>query len=138
MTLRVVIDPGVFVSAHLVKEGIPAGILRAWERGEFELIVSERLLTELAGVVARPKFADRISPREADEVRALLESDATHHPDPEVTVALTEDPKDDYLAALAETAGAEYLVTGDRTLGRWTSRTVAVVTPRDFLERIQS
>jgi predicted nucleic acid-binding protein len=34
---------------------------------------------------------------------------------------LTEDSDDDYLAALALSSGAQYLVTGDRAPGRWRS-----------------
>jgi len=114
---------------------VPARVLRAWEHGRFELVVSEHLVSELAGVLARPKFADSITGADVDRVLELLRK-ATLLPDRPASARLTEDTDDDYLAALAETSGAAFLVTGDRALGRRTSSTVAVVTPRDFLEQL--
>jgi predicted nucleic acid-binding protein len=67
-----------------------------------------------------------------------LRQEATPCPDPPISAQLTEDPDDDYLAALAQDAGAEYLVTGDRALRRWASGTVHVVTPAEFMGRIET
>lgn len=56
MTLRAVVDPNVFISAQISSLGHPARIARAVDRGVFELVVSERLLSELHDVLMRPRF----------------------------------------------------------------------------------
>jgi putative PIN family toxin of toxin-antitoxin system len=136
LTVRAVVDPGVLVSALLTTEGPPAQILEAWRRGRFELIVSEQLLAELAEVLERPKFTGRISPGDRAAVLGLLREEGVVCVDPPLDDRLTEDADDDYLAALAVSADAQYLVTGDRALGRWRSNVVTVVTPRTFLDQL--
>ena len=46
MTLRAVVDPNVFISAQISSLGHPARRARAADKGIFELVVSERLLSE--------------------------------------------------------------------------------------------
>jgi uncharacterized protein len=136
LTIRVVIDPGVFISAVLVKGGFPDQIVQAWKLGRFELIVSEGLIDELSGVIRRPKFINRIADDEAAQLLELL-TDATLCADPPLGAPLTDDADDDYLAALALSAGATHLVTGDHALQRWQSDDVAAVSPREFLEYLE-
>jgi predicted nucleic acid-binding protein len=58
VTIRAVVDPGVFVSAFIGRQGsVPDQIVRAWRADGYELIVSPALLAELAAVLARPRFA---------------------------------------------------------------------------------
>lgn len=120
----------------LTSESPPALILDAWRRGRFELVASDKLLAELADVLGRPKIAVRISGEDRLEVLDLLREEADVRPDPAVPEPLTEDPDDDYLAALAIAADARYLVTGDRALTRWRSDVVRVVNPRTFLAEL--
>jgi predicted nucleic acid-binding protein len=46
--VRAVLDPNVIISGLLSPAGNAAQLLAAWGRGEFELIVSNGLLEELA------------------------------------------------------------------------------------------
>jgi putative PIN family toxin of toxin-antitoxin system len=113
--VQAVLDPNVLISALLSQGGAPAEILRRWARGEFELVVSDALLGELAGALSYPKLAGHISRADGeafvDYVRefAVLAVDAN---DPEPR---SPDPGDDYLLALAEKERA-LLVTGDHHL----------------------
>ena len=45
--MRAVLDPNVIISGLLSPSGNAARLLRAWERGEYELIVSVSLVAEL-------------------------------------------------------------------------------------------
>ena len=54
--MRAVLDPNVLVSAAISGRGVPAEILRRWEDGEFELVVSAEILFELSEVLRRPSF----------------------------------------------------------------------------------
>jgi putative PIN family toxin of toxin-antitoxin system len=72
---------------------------------------SEEILEEYAGVLARPKFAFP-----ADEIAALL---AMFHCQgelivPKMVTAVSVDPGDTKFLQCAETAQADYLVTGNR------------------------
>lgn len=52
--------------------------------------------------------------------------------------ALSPDPDDDYLIALARVAGADYLVSGDRHLLDLADPDPPVLTPRQFLRLLGS
>ncbi len=136
MTVRVVIDPGVFISALFGRGGPPGAIVNEWKRGRFELVVSPKVVAELVEVVSRPKFSNQIFSEDIAELVELLHREATLRTDPPDAERLTEDPDDDYLAALAEEAAIDYLVTGDHALQRWRSDAVKVVSPREFLEQL--
>lgn len=78
------------------------------------MIVSPKLLYELQEVLSRDKFRRYLSMREVGEYVLWLEDGATSATDPEtVTLTITRDPRDDYLAALASSERADFLVSGD-------------------------
>ncbi len=135
--LRVVLDPGVLVSAVLTSTGPPAQILDRWRDGEFDLVVSPNLLDELEDVLLRPKFHGVAS---GDEVRAYVKALAgggVLMRDPEEIQAVTADPDDDYLVALAIGARADVIVSGDKDLAELVDPPVSVLTPRELLERLE-
>ena len=80
-------------------------------RERFELVVSPQLISEVAGVLARPKFDRYVTPEEVANFLEMLRSDAVVQPDPAVIARATRDPHDDYLVALAKAAEA---AIGDR------------------------
>lgn len=132
-----VIDPGVFISALLGKGSPPDDIVRGWRRDRFELVVSPKLVAELVEVVSRSKFSSKIFSEDISELVELLHDSATLQADPPNVERLTDDPDDDYLAALAVAAEVDFLVTGDHALQRWRSDVVTVVSPREFLEQLE-
>ena len=133
MTLRVVVDPGVLVSAFLVAGTPPAQVVDLWQEHRFELVVSPHLLDELNEVLRRRKFSHRVTDERRAAFMALLRLRGDRIVDPPPRPGLTGDPGDDYLAALVLASSATHLVTGDTVLSQWRSDTVEVVTPRDFV-----
>lgn len=114
--MRCVLDPNVFVSALLSRQGAPAGLLRLWFDGAFEVVASPLLLAELQRVLAYSKIRSRVSDAEAAEFIALVNDVATIVDDPAQPPSVpTEDPQDDYLVALAEAARV-VIVSGDKHL----------------------
>lgn len=133
--MRVVLDPNVLVSATLSPRGTPAEVIRRWLAGEFELVVSPKLLEELRRVLAYPKIAKRILPEDADALLVLLEDEAQSVSDPRrpAPIEIT-DPDDAYLFALAAATGAA-LVSGDSHLTVLADR-FPVFSPTEFLARL--
>ena len=119
----------------LSPHGAPAELVSRWLAGEFELVVSDLLLAELERALGYPKLSQRIASGDAAELVALLRNTAVHEADPPVAPARSTDAGDDYLLALAESAGA-LLVSGDRHLLELAD-SFPIVTARAFLDRLQ-
>ncbi len=133
--MRAVLDPNVIISALLSPSGNAAWLLRAWERGEFELIVSAGLLAELERALAYPKLRRRVSEDEAREVLQWLSQSGVSAIDPNAPPSVRSgDPGDGYLIALAASERA-ILVSGDKDLLDLAGE-IPVVSPVQFRERL--
>jgi predicted nucleic acid-binding protein len=81
--VRAVLDPNVLIASLLSRSGAPAQIVSRWLAGEFELVVSQALLAELARALAYPKIRERIPGDDyllalAETERAVLVSGDQH------------------------------------------------------------
>ena len=133
--MRAVLDPNVIISGLLSPSGNAAWLLQAWERGEFELIVSAGLLAELERALAYPKLRRRVTEDEAREVLQWLSQPGTIAIDPNAPPpGRSADPGDDYLIALAASERA-ILVSGDKDLLNL-GEEIPVVSPLRFRERL--
>lgn len=134
--MRAVVDPNVLISAVLSQRGAPADLLRRWSAGDFELVVSPRLLAELRRALGYRKLRTRVSEVESAAFIALLERAAIPGDDPRSPAALCHDPDDDYLIALAQSSRA-VLVSGDRHLLELANR-FPIRSPRAFIDQLDS
>ena len=133
---RAVVDASVLVSALITRRDTPPSqVLRAWARERFELVVSPKLISEVAGVLARPKFERYVTPGEVGDFLDMLGSDAVLQPDPPVVERVTRDRRDDYLVALAKAAEA-VLISSDRDVLEADIGDVDVLSAREFLDRL--
>jgi putative PIN family toxin of toxin-antitoxin system len=132
------VDPGVLIAGLISPAGIPAGIIRAWQRGVFELVVSERLLDELASTLLRPKFRRWLQANDAVAFVEILRFAAIVVGDPEAVERVSRDPNDDYLVAVARASGASVLVSGDDDLLSIDEPDPPIVSPRRFLATIEA
>jgi len=139
VTLRAVVDPNVFISAQISSLGHPARIAQAADKGIFELVVSERLLSELHDVLMRPRFRRHMTESEVENLMEELRENGIIAEEGEIRRMVPDDPKDDYLVALARVSGADYLVSGDPhlTAPSLDLATVTVLTPRRFSELLE-
>lgn len=127
----------VIVSAMLAPSGTPAALLRHWQQGSFEMVVSPHLLAELGRVLSYPKIRSRLSAEQAAAVIQLLSAQASLVDDPPFgTILEATDPGDDYLLALAIVQRA-YLVTGDHHLLDL-DPTLPIEPPAAFLARLDA
>ena len=124
------------MSALLTPAGSPAPMYARWVAGEFELVVCPQLLAEMESALHRPKFRRYATLDEVDRYVALLRSDASSVPDPAPAPGLTRDPDDDYLVALARSAGVDYLVAGGADLTDLVGVMPPVCSPAAFVARL--
>jgi putative PIN family toxin of toxin-antitoxin system len=132
--LRVVIDPNVWVSGLINPYGAPARVIEAVAVRLVTAVATRHLLDELAEVVGRPRFRRWFSLADASASVEALEREADVRTEPAVMPQRVRDPDDDYLAALADDAGA-VIVTGDADLLE-ADLAPAAITPRSLLERL--
>jgi putative PIN family toxin of toxin-antitoxin system len=130
---RAVLDTGVFVSALITPAGRSAKLIEWAQAGEFELIISPKLLAELEDVLLRDKFRRYVAVEEVEVFLEVLRREATVVPDPTQSAPIKSvDAEDDYLLALAYTQKA-ILVSGDSDLLDLTGG-APICAPGDFLQ----
>ncbi len=137
--MRVVLDSNVVVSATLVRGGNEDRILRAWQRGAFDLVLSPQILEEMGRVLLHEKLQNFRWMAE-DEVISLLQSLAEESVlvSGGVTVRVSRDPEDDKFLGAAIEGNARYVVTGDKDLldlKRY--RGVQIVRPTTFVRLLR-
>jgi putative PIN family toxin of toxin-antitoxin system len=134
--IRVVLDPNVIVAAAIRPGGVCARCLRAHAEGRFELVVSPRLLAELRTVLQRERFRPFLTTAQAESLVDALARDASVVADPGEAAPISRAPGDDYLIALARSARAHVLVSGDDDLLSLDLSDLGIVSPRAFIERL--
>ncbi len=134
---RVVIDPGVLVSAFISpKKSAPALLVDALLDGNLDVLVCPALIAELTDVLGREKFAAQAAEGRAAAYIAALRDRATTVEDEAPGSARTADADDDYLLALAQVHGVDAVVSGDRHLLDAASSKLPVLTPRELADRL--
>ena len=131
--IRAVVDPGVLIAALIAPGGACAELIRAWQRGAFDLIVCPMLLQELTDTLLRPKFRRWCSEHDAVTFVEILRITASLEADPTDIPSVSRDPGDDYLVALARRSGAHVLVAGDGDLLALRDAEPPTVRPARFL-----
>jgi putative PIN family toxin of toxin-antitoxin system len=133
--VRALFDVNVLISGLLSRPGVPADLLARWLEGEFELVVTQRLLKELEVTLGRPKLRRHFDDADVAEFLQLLRGLAETVEDPAAEPRITSrDPKDDYLIGAAASARAT-LVTGDAHLLELEG-SIPVLSPRVFLDSL--
>jgi uncharacterized protein len=135
--VRVILDTNVLVSALMTRGTPPDQLYQEWRQGRIALVSCEAQLEELRRVLARPFFQERVRRSEAgsmvNSIRRLALM-CSFLPALEVSA----DPDDDYLLALAQVSGADYLVTGDKghLLALGSHGSTKIVAARELTDRL--
>lgn len=129
----VVLDTNVIVSAHLKEEGLERFALDLALARKLQLFLSDEILEEYEGVLARPAF--KLSPAKVAASLRLIEKAATIvHPQKKITAA--QDPDDNKFLECAAEAQADYLVTGNKKHFPKQWRQTRIVNSRELLQEI--
>jgi len=137
--IRVVLDANVLVSAALARDPAAPSVraFGALLDGRIEAVGCPALLGEIAAVLGRDRIRRYLSVNEARRFVADLAGVMALAADPPKPYpAVCRDSGDDYLVALARAAVVDALVTGDRDLLELEDIGVAVITPRELVERL--
>ena len=132
---RVVLDTNILASGAIASRGTLVHIMDAWQNGNFSLIVSLPILTELERTFEKPYFRQRLTAEQCSRFAMLLRRRATFTPIAVRVQGVATHAADDLILATAVSARADYLVTGDtklQDLGAYQG--VTVLSPREFLE----
>jgi putative PIN family toxin of toxin-antitoxin system len=133
LALRLVVDTNVLVSAALKPDGLQRTVLLLALAKPARLYVSAPILAEYKAVLSRPELQIRKGLRH--RFLELIDSHA-HVVKPVRRLAITANPGDNILLECADSARADYLVTGNqRHFPRFWKQT-KVITSREFLDLV--
>ena len=114
---RIVIDASTLLSGlggH--PHGPSATLLNAVYDHIVEAVACPTLIEQVQRGLAKPYFQARLSEQKPPEAIIAIETATVMLADPIEPETVLRDPTDDYLVALARTASAELIVTGDKDL----------------------
>lgn len=128
--MRVVFDTNVYIAAF-ASDGICARLVRRARKREFQLLLCHIILHEFS---SKLKVKFRCTSKEIEQACSLISEAAAAVLDGgDLSVPVCRDRKDDPILACAETAAADYLISGDKDLlvmeqyGK-----CKILSPRDF------
>lgn len=131
ISLRLVLDTNVIVSAALKPKGPQRMVLVAATTKPASFYVSNEILAEYEAVLKRPEFA--LAKGRRFQLLQFIRSHA-RKVRPERRVKAAADPYDDKFLECAEAARADYLVTGNLKHFPKYWRNTKIVTSRELLE----
>ena len=130
---KVVLDTNVVISSVIRAQGAEARIFDLSINRVFELYASQPILNEYKNVLARPKFG--LSANQVSSTKSLIaSSSALVRPTRKLKVCLDE--PDNRFLECAESAKANYLVTGNKRDFPKQWKNTRVVNARELLEEI--
>jgi putative PIN family toxin of toxin-antitoxin system len=136
ISLKVVLDTNVLISAFLQPGRKPSRILRLIIQGDLRIVINDQILAEYTEVALRPIF--QLNEDKVLTVLDYLRSVAIHAPTLAVVPSLP-DPGDEPFLEAALSAKADFLITGNRKhYPAKACKDIKVVTPAEFFEKIAS
>lgn len=131
--LKAVADTNVFISG-LVKSSSCRKIIKALEKWEFILVISPKILDELVGVIARPKFHNIIHRETAARLIEVIKAQALLvRPSFSLNI-IKGDVDDNCFLEAALTARVNCVVSLDNHLLALSSfRNIPIIPPTEFL-----
>jgi putative PIN family toxin of toxin-antitoxin system len=137
--VRLVVDTNVVVSA-LLWDGMPKRLMMTQFSKEILFFTSIPLLVELAGVLSRSKFRQKITGAGYSIGQLVgLYAGMANVVRPTVMPPVAPDPDDDVVIGTALAAKADFIVTGDRGLLSVVEyEGVRILSVREMMDRLVS
>lgn len=134
--LRVVIDTGVLISALIKRNSTPGKILEQIRSGQLVIIYSVPILLEIIDVLGRSSIRNKYQIRPED-ISALVSLVRLRGElvDPQKTILVCRDEKDNKFLEAALEGNAVIIVSGDKDLlALHPFRGIHILSPAAFLE----
>ncbi len=131
--LKCVLDTNVVVSAHLNPDGFEHLIFRLGLARQIHIYLSNEIFGEYQEVLHREKFG--IDPvRLSESLRSIRKAGILVRP--KRTLSVSKDPDDNKFLECAESARADYLVTGNKRHFPKTFGKTRIVNAKELIEII--
>ena len=113
--MKVIIDTNLWISFLI---GHQTQLVRRMLTDlRFDVYVCDQLIKEICDVASREKIRRRITPADMEDLLTIIHAFCQFAViKAEAPSSAIRDPKDLYLLSLAETIGADYIVSGDADL----------------------
>jgi len=113
--MKVIIDTNLWISFLIGHQ--TQLVRRMLTDMRFDVYVCARLVEEIRDVASRDKISKYVTPSDIDDLLAIINAFCQFVViNTEAPTTAIRDPKDLYLLSLAETIGADYIVSGDADL----------------------
>lgn len=113
--MKIIIDTNLWISFLIGHQ--TEFVRRMLTDLRFDVYVCSRLIEEIRDVASRKKIRRYASAADIDDMLAIINAFCQFATiEKEVAPSAVRDPKDVYLLALADTIGADYIVSGDADL----------------------
>ena len=137
--MRAVLDTNVLVAFLLTRGHITSAILDGWERGDFDLLTSPRLIAEVRNTLKKANLRQRIRPEAAGALLEALAEEALHTPGALELHGVTPDPDDDWVVSCAVEGNADVIVSRDaHLLGLKEYEGIRIVEPAEFVRLLEA
>lgn len=134
--MKAILDTNVVVSSFLSPAGVRAKVLGAWEKGQFELVVSEDILAEYKRALNYKEVSSRhgMTVEQISQTVSEMKSFATIIKPIQKLTVIKDDPADDKFLECAKEAGAEYIISADPHLLKLKQyEDIQILSPSEFL-----
>ncbi len=132
--VKVIFDTNVWISFLIGKR--LTSIKGHISNNKLEIIITDKLLTELRIVTCREKLRKYFPQNSVLEFIELLETVGSKV-EIEPTHFISRDPKDNFLLDLIDSASADFLLTGDKDLLELEQfKTGKIITPAEFEQQM--
>ena len=113
--MKIIIDTNLWISFLIGHQ--TQFVRRILTDLRFDVYVCSRLIEEIRDVAGREKLSKYVSGNDIDDLLTIINAFCRFSTiEKEVAPNAIRDPKDLYLLALADTIGADYIVSGDADL----------------------
>ena len=131
--MKIVLDTNVLVSG-IFFSGPPYKILKAWQEGKFEIVVSEDILTEYQRVAE--ELSKQFPTIDIDPILELLTVHAEVISTHDFQVTICEDPDDNKFISCALASKSKVIVSGDKHLLKISGHEgIEVLKPRELTDK---
>jgi len=131
--MKIILDTNVFISG-IFFSGPPSQILHAWQKKDFQIVLSEQILSEYKRVT------DEISYKYPHiDIAPIIELVTIHGQlidTKGIEISICEDPDDDKFIECAITGKCEIIVSGDKHLLKLAGyKGIKILRPHEFVEQ---